>query len=88
MGIYIGDFLNNIRWDKRLKPEEYTLVYFDRIEEKRYEVAFTAIGRRGNFFTVVRNGREVSIPVHRIGQIKKKGKVVWDRDAPVHSGIR
>ena len=77
--MYIGDFLNKIRWDKKLKPEEYTIVYFDRVVERGFEVAFTSVSREGNFFVVNRDGRKTMIPLHRIRQIKRKGKVVWER---------
>lgn len=76
---YIGDFLNRIRWDKKLKPEEYVLVFFDRIEEKNFEIPFTSISRKGNFITMLKNGKEYHIPLHRIRQVKRKGKVVWER---------
>ncbi len=48
--MYIGDLLNKIRWDKNLKPEEYVIVYFDRISMRNFEVAFKSISREGNFF--------------------------------------
>jgi len=77
--MYIGDLLNKIRWDKNLKPEEYAIVYFDRIAEKTFEVAFAAISRRGNFFVVKRGNLETNIPLHRIRQVKRNGKVIWER---------
>ena len=77
--MYIGDLLNKIRWDKNLKPEEYTIVYFDRISEGRFEVQFISISREGNFFIVIRKGEEVNIPLHRIRQVKRNGKVIWER---------
>lgn len=76
---YIGDLLNRIRWDKQLKPEEYTLLYFDRIAEKTFEISFTKIGRIGNFIVIKRGDTKVHIPLHRIRQVKKNGKVVWER---------
>ena len=77
--MYVGDILNEIRWDKKLKPEEYMIVYFDRIAEKTIEVPFLAMGREGNFFTIEVNGRKMSVPLHRIRQIKRNGKIVWER---------
>lgn len=77
--MYIGDFLNKIRWDKNLKPEEHVIVYFDRIAEKTFEVPFTSISRKGNFFTIKQGKVETSIPLHRIRQVKRNGKVVWER---------
>ena len=78
--MYIGDLLNKIRWDKTADPKEYTLVYFDRIQRETYEVNFTEIGRDGAFFIVKRDGQKTSIPVHRIKQVKRKGKVIWARE--------
>ena len=77
--MYIGDLLNKIRWDKNLKPEEYVIVYFDRIAERTFEAPFTALGRDGNFFTITVNGRKTSVPLHRIRQVKRNGKVIWER---------
>ena len=76
--MYIGEILNKIRWDKHLKPEEHTIVYFDRIAEKTYEVPFLSMGREGNFFTLEIDGMKTSIPLHRIRQIRRKGKIVWE----------
>ena len=77
--MYIGDLLNKIRWDKRLKAEEYTLIYFDRIAEKSFEAPFNAISRSGNFMIIKRNGQDASIPLHRIREVRRNGKVVWER---------
>lgn len=77
--MYIGDLLNKIRWDKNLKPEEYTIVYFDRIEEARFEVPFKSIARQGNFFVITKDGKETMIPLHRIRQVKRNGKLIWER---------
>ena len=77
--MYIGDLLNKIRWDKRLKAEEYTLIYFDRIAENSFEAPFNAISRSGNFMIIKRNGQDASIPLHRIREVRRNGKVVWER---------
>ena len=75
---YIGEVLNKIRFDTTVKPEEYTIVYFDRMAEKTEEVKFISIGRKGNFITVLKDGKDYSVPLHRIRKIKKKGKVIWE----------
>ena len=77
--MYIGDLLNKMRWDKNLKPEEYTIIYFDRIAEKTFEIPFNSMGRKGNFITTLRHGQEVHIPLHRIRQVRRNGKVIWER---------
>jgi len=77
--MYIGDLLNKIRWDKNLKSEEYIIVYFDRIAEKTFEIPFNSISRKGNFIVINRFGQEIHIPLHRIRQVKRNGKIVWER---------
>jgi len=77
--MYIGDLLNKLRWDKNLKPKEYSLVYFDRVLRKEFEIPFTSIGRKGNFFSINLGDREVMVPLHRINKVKRSGKVVWER---------
>ena len=80
MGTYIGDLLNKIRWDKNLDPKEFTIVYFDRIHQKTFEISFLAMGRSGNFFTIKTGGGESYIPLHRIKEVKRNGKIIWKRD--------
>lgn len=77
--IYIGDLLNKIKWDNKENPKDYVIVYYDRLSNKNFEVPFMSIGRDGMFFTTVVNGQQVSIPLHRIKQVKKKGLVIWER---------
>lgn len=77
--MYIGDLLNKLRWDKNLKPKEYTLVYFDRVLRKEFEIPFTSIGRKANFFIINLGDREVMVPLHRINKVKRSGKVIWER---------
>ena len=57
---YIGEVLNKIRFDTTVKPEEYTIVYFDRMAEKTEEVKFISIGRKGNFITVLKDGKVIT----------------------------
>ena len=80
MGIYIGELLNRIRFDKNWKPEEFSIVYYDRIHQKNFEVQFASMGRDGNFFTITVNNRIAHIPLHRIREVKRSGKVIWKRD--------
>lgn len=78
--MYILDFLNKIKYDKRENPKDYTISYFDRILEKTLEIKFLDIKRiEGNFIILERGKKEVNIPLHRIREIRKKGKLVWER---------
>ena len=74
----ILELLNKIRWDKRENPEDYVLVYVDLRKEK--EISYSQIKRlEGNFMVLDRESEEVEIPLHRIREVRKKGKTVWKR---------
>jgi uncharacterized protein (UPF0248 family) len=76
--IPIKDLINKIKWDKRENPGDYSLSYIDLGKKK--ELTYTDIKRlEGNFMVIERNGEETEIPLHRIREVKKKGRVVWKR---------
>jgi uncharacterized protein (UPF0248 family) len=77
--IYIGDLLNKIRWDTKENPKDYTIVYFDRMLERKIEIPFTSISRAGTFMIIQQNNKDVHIPLHRIREVRKKGKIIWER---------
>lgn len=72
------EFFDKIRWDGREKPEDYEVLYFDRIEKKLIPLPYTKILRiEGNSMVIERNGEEIDIPLHRVRQVKRKGVIVW-----------
>lgn len=74
----IKDLINQIKWDERKDPDEYTLVFIDMKKDR--EVPYTSIKRlEGNFMVLDKEDEEVEIPLHRIRKVKKLGKVVWQR---------
>jgi uncharacterized protein (UPF0248 family) len=76
----IIDLLNKIKWDKREHPEDYEIFYLDRISKRLIGIPYKSIKRiEGNFMAVARNNEEVEIPLHRIKEVRKKGKVIWSR---------
>ena len=78
--IYIKNLLNKIEWDKREKPEDYELYFLDRIEDKYIKLKYKDIKRlEGSFMVIDKDAEEVSIPLHRIKFVKKKGKIIWQR---------
>lgn len=77
--MYIGDLLNKIRWDPKENPQDYTIIYFDRMLEKRIEIPFTSISRAGTFMIIKQDNKDTHIPLHRIREIRKKGKIIWER---------
>ncbi len=76
----IKDLLNQIKWDKRKKPEEYSVFYFDRVEKKLIGIMFNDIKRiGGNFMIIEKNGDETNIPLHRIREVRRNTRLVWER---------
>ena len=74
----IKDLINKIKWDKRENPKDYSLIYIDLGKKK--ELDYTEIKRlEGNFMIIEKDREETEIPLHRVREIKKKGKVVWKR---------
>ena len=77
--ITITNLLNKIKWDKREKPEEYTIFYFDRIKKGLIHIPYAKIKRLEGGFMVLGNKEESSIPLHRIKKVMKNDIVVWER---------
>ena len=73
--IYILDLLNKIKWDKNLNPNEYSIIYLDF--NKKKEILYIEIKEFNNLTLVLKDGTE--IPLHRIREIKKSGKIIWKR---------
>jgi len=78
----IQDVLNQIKWDKKLKPEDYSVEYIDF--GKLVSIPYAAIKRiEGLFMIIEKNGEETNIPLHRIRVVKKNGEVIWQRSSAV-----
>lgn len=73
--ISVKHFLDKIKWDKRIDPKDYSIVYFDRVSGKEVEVRYNNMEVDNGFMKI----NDSSIPLHRVIKIKKKGKVVWER---------
>jgi len=80
--MYVKNYLHKIKWDDRMKPEEYTIVYLDRRTKEEIEVPYNEILEIGDDYIKIDKGENkgiVEIPLHRIRKIKKAGFVVWKR---------
>lgn len=72
----IKQLLDKIRWDKRENPDSYTLYYYDRIKDNLVELRYKDIADIKDGFIII---NKKHIPLHRIKQVKKDGKVIWSR---------
>ena len=74
----IRHLLNKIKWDKREKPAEYNIFYFDGILKKLISILYIKIKRIEGLFMIY-NEEETNIPLHRIKKVTKNNVVVWER---------
>jgi uncharacterized protein (UPF0248 family) len=72
----IRELLNKIKWDKKENPAEYVFYYLDKKELQ--PLKFADIKRLDGTFLVVGDD-ETYIPMHRIREARKKGKLIWRR---------
>ena len=70
------EVLRRIRWDTTLTASDFSVLHYDRVEEKICESNFndpnTSVKGRDELFVF-------AIPEHRIESIKYKERVVWDK---------
>ncbi|MEM4246971.1 MAG: DUF504 domain-containing protein [Candidatus Woesearchaeota archaeon] len=77
---HIKDVLNKIIWDAREHPEEYSIGYYDRVQDQIIEIPFKEISRIEEGFLIIGYaGKETMVPLHRIRVVRKKDEVIWQR---------
>ena len=72
----IQDVLNQIKWDKKCKPGDYTIEYLDFGKLK--SMAYADIKRIEGSFMIV-GADEANIPLHRVRIVRKNGEIIWQR---------
>ncbi|MEW6063120.1 MAG: DUF504 domain-containing protein [Nanoarchaeota archaeon] len=76
--ITIKELLNKIKWGLE-NQKEYSLFYIDRITKKLREIRYNDIKDNDAVFITLKDATQ--IPLHRIVQVKKENKLVWERNA-------
>lgn len=83
--ILIQDLLNRIRWDKDFGRGNFEIGYYDRVEDRIITVPFQQIqfkaGDHFSFFLIGPDGEAYSIPFHRVREVYKDGRLIWERQA-------
>ncbi|VGO17912.1 hypothetical protein PDESU_06514 [Pontiella desulfatans] len=78
----IHQLLSRIHWDAEFGQGEFSVGIYDRVEDA---VGFLSLDRlsleKGNHFsfTVNIDGEIVTIPFHRIREVRKNGETIWKR---------
>jgi uncharacterized protein (UPF0248 family) len=60
------------------KKDNYSIKYHDRIKKRDFMISAENIRRiEKNILSIEENGKEIFIPIHRIREVHKKGKIIW-----------
>ncbi len=68
-------------WRRKSPASQKSLIFEDdRIENKLKELKLVDVEKvEEGFLVLMRSGKEINIPLHRVRKVEKKGKVVWER---------
>ena len=81
----IHKLLSRIRHDKEFGQGRFEIGYFDRAEDTIHRVAFQQIAfpadERRAFELLDESGRSRQIPFHRVREVYRDGKRIWQRSA-------
>ncbi len=74
----VVDLVKDIFKHPHERRKKYVIKYYDEIAKMLKEIQHAHIKKvEHNFLVTEENGKEVFIPIHRIKQIHKEGKIIW-----------
>ncbi len=74
----VWNLLNKLKWTNRLDDCEIIILERGSPENKK-SIPGNKITEIKRHYFYYKNGEEIFIPMHRVLEIKEKGKVVWKR---------
>jgi len=81
--IPIDQLLNRIKWDKEFGRGVFEIGYYDRVADTVIRVPLSDImhepDRKDSFLVMDRDGETHRIPYHRIKEVYKDNKLIWQR---------
>ena len=78
----IQQLLNRIRWDSEFGQGDFKVGIYDRVTDAvNFQPLQNLQIEKGNHFsfTVCIEGEFVTIPFHRIREVRKNGECIWSR---------
>lgn len=78
----ILQLLNRIHWDVEFGKGVFEVGIYDRVKDAvEFQPLENLCIEKGNHFsfTICVDGEEVTIPFHRIREVRKNGEVIWRR---------
>jgi uncharacterized protein (UPF0248 family) len=84
--IPIHQLLSRIRWDREFARGEFSIGYYDRVSDAIITVPLAAVQfLEGDHYFAFRvfnaDGEGHSVPFHRIREVHRDGKLIWQRRA-------
>lgn len=81
--IPIQQLLSRIRWDQEFGRGQFVIGYQDRFSSDVHYLPLSALGEPGAgghaFEIVNESGDVITIPYHRVVEVKKDGEIIWQR---------
>ncbi len=82
--IPIHELLNRIKWDDEFGQADFVIAYHDRFEDDIIKVPLIQLlfDKEDHFdFELIDDiGETHTIPLHRIRQVYRDGKLIWHRE--------
>ncbi len=82
--IPIHELLNRIRWDREFGKGDFVIGYHDRVEDRIIRVPIREIffepDDHFSFELIDHDNALHNIPLHRIKEVYKDGKLIWHRE--------
>jgi uncharacterized protein (UPF0248 family) len=82
--ITIRELLNRIRWDRDYARGDFSVGYYDRLEERIILVPFATLefdpDDHFSFRLVDADGQDHTIPLHRVYEVYHNGECIWRRE--------
>jgi uncharacterized protein (UPF0248 family) len=89
--IPVQSLLARIQWDREFGRGEFTIGYYDRMEQRIMKVPYARIhlvpGNHFSFTAVLADGSAHDIPFHRVQEVHRDGELIWQRPA-LHAPAR
>jgi uncharacterized protein (UPF0248 family) len=80
----VRQLLDRICWDSDYGQGEFTVGYFDRVEERIILVPLVKVrfdpGDRSSFQLTDAAGEPLAIPLHRVREVYRNNELIWQRE--------
>ena len=82
--IPLHELLNRIRWDREFGKGDFVIGYHDRVDDRIIRVPlreiFFELDDHFSFELIDHDNVLHNIPLHRIKEVYKDGKLIWHRE--------